>query len=235
KDFLTITSHELKTPATLIAGYADLILMQERLSAEDAELVELLREGISWLTNIVDDLLEGLRIDAREMQLNRRELHLGEVVASALRWLKPLIEEERSLSIVVGDFSRLSPLHADYDRLREVFVNLIGNAVKFTPDGGEIRIDAHEAEGYCHVFVRDTGIGIPPSALERIFDRFYRLGDPMLHSSSKTAFMGGGIGLGLTICRGVIQAHGGLIWAESEGEGKGTTLRFTLPIMGRSQ
>ena len=130
----------------------------------------------------------------------------------------------------------LPTITADRERLEQAFSCLVQNAIKYTPDGGSITVTGQyiEEESTIHVSVRDTGMGIPTSELERIFERFYVLEDTQLHHTSKTALMGGGLGLGLTVARGIIEAHGGRIWAESEGYDEtrlpGSTFHILLPL-----
>ena len=116
--------------------------------------------------------------------------------------------------------------------------NMIGNAIKYTPDGGVVTLVAKSGVTSVVLTVKDTGIGISKEDQARIFDRFYTAGDTQLHSTSKTAFRGGGLGLGLAICRGVIDAHGGRIWVESEGRDEerlpGTTFFIELPLHART-
>jgi signal transduction histidine kinase len=114
----------------------------------------------------------------------------------------------------------------------------VGNAIKYTPDGGIVSISARATPNTVLIAVKDTGIGINKDEQRRIFDRFYTAGNTLLHTSSKTAFHGGGLGLGLSICRGIIEAHGGRIWVESEGRDEerlpGSTFMVELPIQART-
>ena len=128
-------------------------------------------------------------------------------------------------------------LEGDNSRLYQAIGNVVGNAVKYTPDGGKITIDGETLDDVIHLWVQDTGVGIPPEELNRIFDRFYVVEDITRHSTSKTAFKGGGLGLGLSVSRGIIEAHGGKIWAESPGHDEerlpGTTVHILLPLSHR--
>jgi signal transduction histidine kinase len=149
------------------------------------------------------------------------------------------VQAERQLAIDIGDLSGLPRIQADPALLLKVFQNVIVNAIKYTPDGGRVTISGRklldEKLGDCvEVQVRDTGIGIDPDYLELIFEKFYQTGKTALHSTGKTTFKGGGPGLGLSIARGVIQAHGGRIWAESKGHDEaacpGSCFHILLPV-----
>jgi signal transduction histidine kinase len=123
----------------------------------------------------------------------------------------------------------------DPRRLHQALWNIISNAIKYTPDGGTITIDAeHLEDDVVHLWVKDTGVGIPTSELTHIFERFYVLEDTALHRSSKTAFKGGGLGLGLAVTKGIVEAHNGKVWAESEGQDEeklpGSTFHILLPV-----
>jgi signal transduction histidine kinase len=111
----------------------------------------------------------------------------------------------------------LPPLQADPRRIHQIFKHLIGNAIKYTPDGGEITVSGQSEPGRVRITIKDTGVGIAPEDLEKVFEKFYRVGDSKLHSSGETKFMGAGPGLGLAIVKGLVEAHGGRIWAESPG------------------
>jgi signal transduction histidine kinase len=142
---------------------------------------------------------------------------------------------ERSLTIHVADLHTLPVLEADAEKIKRVLQNIIGNAVKFTPDGGEISIGAVCPDSsHIEILVKDTGIGVPPAEQQRVFDMFHVLGSLNNHSTSKSAFRGGGFGLGLPIARGIVEAHQGSIRLESNGYDEallpGTVCVVTLPL-----
>jgi signal transduction histidine kinase len=148
--------------------------------------------------------------------------------------------KDRQLEITMSAFSDLAFIEGDALRLHQVFSNIIGNAIKYTPDGGEVVVSARQLESqkeepvFVEVVVSDTGVGIDLEEQERIFDKFYRVESPDLHSSSKTRFMGAGPGLGLAIAKGIVEAHGGRIWVESPGfdpeSCPGSHFHILLPI-----
>jgi len=144
------------------------------------------------------------------------------------------VAEQRQLTLRAHLDRNIKLFFADTDLLELALDNLLGNAIKYTPDGGTITIYGETYDDTVTISVHDTGIGIDPDEQEQIFDRFYTVGDTQLHTTSKTAFRGGGLGLGLAICRGIVEAHGGRIWVESEGcdpeRLPGSTFIIQLPL-----
>jgi signal transduction histidine kinase len=224
-DFIAIAAHELKTPLTLIQGYAEM-LAEGGIERMPPELLERQMSGIvkgaDRLRMIVEDIIDVSLIDTQVLALNLELTSLFHVVELACR---DQVEaaKERKLDVRLGDFSDLPNIEADALRLHQMFGNIVGNAIKYTPDGGTVGIAArlleaeHEQPAFVEVVVSDTGVGIDLEEQERIFDKFYRVESPDLHSSSKTRFMGAGPGLGLAIAKGIVEAHGGRIWVESPG------------------
>lgn len=236
-DFVVLAAHELRTPITLVYGYARLLMHNEAVAQDSAEL-EAVRElahrifdAANRLNEVVNDILNISLIDSNEMELEIRPVNLLNVIEFSLEELNPL-KRGRQLTIETAGLESLPHIPGDESRLRQVFWNLISNAMKYTPDGGRIRIEARLLRGFVEVAVSDTGIGIDPEDQEGIFGRFYVAEDIAYHSSSKTAYMGGGLGLGLTIARGIVEAHSGHIWVESEGRasGSGSCFHVLLPL-----
>jgi signal transduction histidine kinase len=179
-------------------------------------------KGVDRLRTIIEDIIDVSLIDTEVLALSLEATSLYNVIALVYRdWAE--VAKERSQNIEIVPFDKLPYIEADALRLHQVFSNIIGNAVKYTPDGGRINVSARQLEAkdelpaFIEVVVTDTGVGIDLEEQERIFDKFYRVESPELHSSSKTRFMGGGPGLGLTIAKGIVEAHGGRIWVESAG------------------
>lgn len=214
-------SHELRTPLTAIKGSME-GLMDGILPATDETYQQVLAEA-ERLNRLVNDLQELSRVEARAYQLNIRPVDASALVRTVTKRLSPHAELKR----ITLDFE-LQPdlLHvlADEDRAVQVLTNLTGNALQYTPEGGRVTISAKRISNEIEFSIRDTGIGIPPEHLSHIFDRFYRV------DKSRSRQAGGGSGIGLTIARSLIEAHGGRIWVESAGEGLGSTFNFTLPI-----
>jgi len=235
-DFIRIAAHELRTPLTLVQGYVGMLLSGEgTLDRERIQpILQGLVKGVRRLETIVRDLIDASYIDAEVLTLNIQKTSLARVINLAINEFKPALAS-RNLKLSIQNLDELPSIEGDPQRLYQVFYNLISNAIKYTPDGGKITISGKVLDSeFVQITVSDTGIGIPPDKLERIFDKFYRLDEFSFHSTSKTAFKGAGPGLGLTIARGIVEAHGGRIWAESPGYDEkrlpGSSFHVLLPI-----
>lgn len=238
-DFVVLAGHELRTPLTVIYGYTQLLLANPEIpGSEDEEgsprhLIAQVASATRRLSRVVEDILNVSLIDAKRLDLAMGPVSLDLLVRSAIQDITSLAPD-RKLTFVVEGLEELPPVLGDGQRLHQALWNVISNAMKYTPDGGRIAVRGRVVEGAVHLTVEDTGIGIDPEESERIFDRFYVLENTMLHRSSKTAFKGGGLGLGLTVARGIVEAHGGKIWAESPGRDEdrlpGTVFHILLPL-----
>ena len=238
-NFISVAAHELKTPLTLIEGYAS---MMRDTSPDTGNIMEPLLQGVQTgiqrLRQIVDDMIDVSLIDNNMLSLNSQPLWLSRVLEMVQKNLSELMQE-RQLKLDIRKFPGSEEwLYADPERLYQAFLNLMTNAVKYTPDGGSITVDGRTLPGFVEVTVTDTGIGISPEHQARIFEKFGQLGSVDLHTSSKIKFKGGGPGLGLSITRGIIEAHGGTIWVESEGHDEkkcpGSTFHVLIPIRTES-
>lgn len=223
--FLSTVSHELRTPLTSIIGNVSMMLegVTGELSDDQRECLEVaLRRGRN-LQNLIADLLSLSRIDARRIELKERYIDPGKELRGVEEVFSERLKESQvELEIFVSpDTPRV---YADRDRINQVLFNLVGNAIKFTPPGGRIKVQAFkdDKENAVLFSVSDTGIGIPGDELQRIFERFYQVDK---HDTRGY----GGTGLGLAICAELIALHGGRIWAESQ-PGRGSTFYFTLPL-----
>ncbi len=234
-NFIAVAGHELKTPLTLIEGYAAMI---GDLAARENEQVHMLvqgtHNGIRRMREIVDDMIDVSQIDNHLLALNFQPVWLNRVFNMLEADFKSILEQ-RKHKLVVKSFSGSKELlFADPERLYQALKNLVSNAIKYTPDGGRITIDGRTLSGFVEITISDTGIGIAAENQETIFEKFGQLGDVSLHSSGKTKFKGGGPGLGLAITRGIIQAHDGSVWVESEGYDEikcpGSTFHVLLPL-----
>jgi two-component system sensor histidine kinase BaeS len=214
-------SHELRTPLTAIKGSME-GLMDGVLSPSE-ETYQQIHAEADRLNRLVDDLQELSRVEARAYELQIRPVDVSSLVRTITKRLSAQAESKR-ISLDFELAPDLPHVLADEDRTVQILVNLVGNAVQYTPEGGKIIIAAKQANDEIQFSVRDTGIGISSEHLPHIFDRFYRV------DKSRSRRAGGGSGIGLTIARALVEAHGGKIWAESAGEGQGSTFKFTLPI-----
>ncbi len=236
--FISVAAHELKTPLTIIDGYAAMlrdILPSDVAAGAARPLLDGISGGTARLQRIIDDMLDVSLIDNNLLQITFQPLWVDQVLDILQYEIAPLIRERRQHF----EITRRQVLHkmtyGDPERLYQVFMHLVNNAIKFTPNGGRITVSGRELPGFIEVTIQDTGIGIDPEDQERIFQKFGRLGDVLLHhSSSRSDFKGGGPGLGLPIARGIIEAHGGTVWVESEGYDEekcpGSTFHVLLPL-----
>jgi signal transduction histidine kinase len=214
-------SHELRTPLTAIKGSME-GLMDGVLPAT-AETYTQIHAEADRLNRLVDDLQELSRIEAQAYQLEIRPVDVSPAIKTVIKRLSPQAES-RHTSLDHKIAASLPVVYADEDRLIQVLTNLTGNALQYTPENGKVSIAAEPTNGAVRFSVHDTGVGIPPEHLTHIFDRFYRV------DKSRSRGAGGGSGIGLTIARALVEAQGGHIWAESPGEGQGSTFIFTLPV-----
>lgn len=234
-DFIAVAAHELKTPLTLIEGYADMLTDALTNSGDNTTgfLIAGIAKGIVRLREIVDDMVDVSMIDNDMLSLSFQPVQLLRIIQRVYAELQHAFVE-RQLAFHIVDFvDGQDIIVADPQRMLQVFRQIILNAVKFTPDGGGITVSSRRRPGFLEVLVADTGIGIAPENQQRIFEKFSPAGDAALHSTSKTKFKGGGTGLGLAIVRGIIEAHGGTIWCESPGHDEracpGSTFHIMIP------
>ncbi len=259
-NFLALASHELRTPLTYVLSGGELLasLLQSRLSPEETRVLDMIRQGGERLETIVQDLLEVARIESQNLYLARTTIDLPALLTDLGREFSPQFVQRRINFTCLPFPEPPAPLLGDPFHLGRTFRRLLENALKFTPNGGTIAIDAmlrsaadiQQAESRLRPFsppffstprqnpllqvsVRDTGIGIDPEEHVRIFDKFYEVGDIDGHSSSRSRFGGKGVGLGLTLVKGMVEAHGGMVWVESAGTDRpdaGSAFHVLLPL-----
>ena len=221
-DFVSSVSHDLRTPLTSVLGYVEMLLDGDAgdLTPGQSRLLEVAHRNARRLLALVQDILLISRIDAGMFTLSRHPVSIDKVVNGALEALGQPVGRDVRISVATPDDPLI--VEADTEQLERALTNLIGNAVKFTPDGGRVVLTAAAESGMAVLRVSDTGVGIPVEELPRVFDRFFR--------SSRTQRQGiQGTGLGLAITKAIIEAHGGSIEAASE-PGQGTTVSFTVPL-----
>ena len=222
-DFLSNVSHEFKTPLTSIQGYSQLILdgTLGEVNEQQQKAVETVLRNSERLRRLVDSLLYLSRAQSGKLSYSFEKLDIKDILDHAVQDLA-LQAASKNIELITEIPSDLPQLSVDRDKMMDVFVNLIDNAVKFTQDGGKVTVSAHVSEGSMYLDVEDTGIGIPEDKIPMLFQRFYQV-----DSSVKRRY--GGTGLGLYICKKIVEDHKGDIYVSSE-EGKGTTVHVRLPL-----
>jgi signal transduction histidine kinase len=238
-DFIILASHELRTPLTSVYGYVQMLLRHPETSGSPEEegsprhMLEAIADACKRLHVVFDEIRNVSLIDADRLDVAREPVTLGPMIQGVVENLKSF-GPSRSLAFEYEGLSNLPVIEGDAKRLRQALWNIISNAMKYTPDGGKIRVAGQRIDDTMHLTVEDSGVGIPKEEQERIFDRFSGLEDRSLQRSSKTGFKGAGLGLGLTVAKGIIEAHGGQIWVESEGNDEerlpGSTFHILFPV-----
>ncbi len=234
-NFISVAAHELKTPLTLIEGYASMLrdLDGQKDNAQIEPLLAGINIGIQRLREIINDMIDVSVIDNNLLSLNLQPLRLKHLF-DLLRHDVEAVIRERHQTLEINPFPGSEIwIYADSERLYQCLHNVLINAIKYTPDNGRITINGRTLPGFIEITLADTGIGISPENQTLIFRKYSQAG-PSLHSSGKTKFKGGGPGLGLPITRGIIEAHGGTIWVESPGYNEsscpGSTFHILIPI-----
>lgn len=257
--FLGIASHELKTPLTVIMGYAELILsdMSGKVDRNVVDMVQNISNAAARLDNIVKDMVDISMIDERRLRLKLDDVDVNRLIEDSMNELRFFVSMRKQK--LIGELDETVPrIKGDPVRLMQLMSNVIGNAIKFTPDGGRITVSTRtkyllrskqapipelakpvvnigkEQHLYVEITITDTGIGIDMDDQLRIFDKFYEVGNIEEHSSGKVAFKARGAGLGLSIAKGIVEMHGGEIWVESPGynpeQFPGSTFHIVLPL-----
>ncbi len=223
-EFLATLAHELRNPLAPISNAVELL----RLAPDDPEVATSARDMIGrqlgQLVRLIDDLLDLSRVSRGSVELRRSRLALSAILNDAIETSRPLIRQAGHALVVHLPEEELV-LEADPTRIVQVFSNLLNNAAKFTPRGGRIELGvAREGEGEVAVWVRDNGLGIPPEMLGHVFEMFAQV-------DRSHTYLGGGLGIGLTLARRLVEMHGGSLEARSEGEGKGSEFKVRLPLV----
>jgi PAS domain S-box-containing protein len=222
-DFLAVLSHELRTPLNAIVGYARLLRGGILSGDKAARGLETLERNATWLTQIVEDVLDVSRIVSGKIRLDVQPVELPLIVDNSVATIQPAADA-KGVRVQTTIDPRVGPVSGDPDRLQQVVWNLVANAVKFTPREGRVQVRLARVNSHVEIVVSDTGDGIRPDFLPFVFERF-RQGDA--GTTRKT----GGLGLGLAIVRHIVELHGGTVHAASAGVGHGATFRVRLPLM----
>ncbi|MEO8218880.1 MAG: PAS domain S-box protein [Acidobacteriota bacterium] len=225
-EFLATSSHELRTPLTSILGWSELLVAGGLDAAIQLEAVESIRQSAKVQSRLIDDMLDVSRLLTGKLELSSEPVDITATLLLAIRAITPAAEN-KNIRIETTFASHVLRVHGDATRIQQIFWNLLSNAVKFTPAGGSIRIRLSSDDGHVTIEVRDTGAGIRTDFLPRVFDRLSQEGG----SSTRRH---GGLGLGLSIVKQLVEMHGGTVRAESEGPGWGSTFAVTFPARRRS-
>jgi signal transduction histidine kinase len=222
-DFVSAVSHELRTPLTSIKGYAAILLTEKlgKLPPDIRDRLEKINRHSDELVHMVNDLLDISRIESGKVSMKKESLDLPSIIAGIIELLT-VQAKEKEIDLTQKIAEEANVVFADREQLKRVFINIVGNAIKFTPSKGKVTIQTHKiSSNMAEVDITDSGYGIPQEAQEAVFEEFYRV-DNAINQETK------GTGLGLTLVKKIIEAHNGKIWVKSK-VGAGSTFSFTLP------
>ncbi len=223
-EFLATISHELRNPLNAIMGWAHMMRLGKLTPANVERAVETIYRNAKSQSQLVADLLDVSRIISGKLRLDVRTVDLIHIVNAAIDSIRPAADA-KSIRLQTMLDPAAGPISGDADRLQQVVWNLLTNAVKFTPKGGRIQVKVHRVDSHVEILVSDSGVGISKEFLPYVFDRFRQ-------ADASTTRIHGGLGLGLSIVRQLVDLHGGTVTVQSEGEGKGATFTITLPFVG---
>lgn len=240
--FIAVAAHELKTPLTILEGYTNILRAESQNEPQLHIYLEGLGNGFRRMHEIIGDMLDVSLLDLRTVELKYQNINLEKTVLLVADSVDRYYAS-RGVDLNIIPFEFDSDTYGDPEKLKKALSKILMNGLKYAPDGGQVVVSGalirqdevtDEIAGFVDIQVRDNGIGIDPENLESIFEKFGSIADASLHSSSKTKFKGGGPGLGLPIARGIVDAHGGRVWAESPGcdedDCPGSTFHIELPI-----
>jgi signal transduction histidine kinase len=221
-EFVSAVAHELRTPLTSIKGYATILNSGRlgELKPEQKERLRRINKHSNELAQLINNLLDISRIESGRVTMEIKEISLDEIINDINEIIAPQIEE-KEINFKIEKTPEIKKIWADHQQIERVFINILGNAIKFTPNRGNITMKISDTKDYVQVDIIDTGTGIAPQDIEKIFDEFYRADNPINRGKK-------GTGLGLSLAKKIIDAHKGRIWVESK-IGKGTKFSFTIP------
>ena len=222
-EFLAILSHELRTPLTSILGWSNMLADGNLDEQASKRALETITRNARAQRQLIDDLLDISRVITGKLRLDVRPVELAPMIQAVVDDLGPAADA-RSIQLQLAVDPRRSPISGDPDRLQQIIWNLLTNAIKFTPKGGRVQVRFERVESHVEITISDTGQGIALELLPHVFDRFRQ-------SDSSTTRRHGGLGLGLSIVRQLVELHGGTVMAESPGAGAGTTFKVIFPLM----
>jgi signal transduction histidine kinase len=222
-NLLTLVSHELRTPLTAILGYADILQADEVTNTSELkEYLGVIQRNALSQCQVIDDLMDATSILLHHLDLDRKAVNIVPLALDVIETLRPE-SEKRNIAVAFRTTATAAVVMGDEARLSQIFHSLISNAIKFSHGSGMVHLSLEVRDRFIHVSVRDDGIGIAKSSLNRIFDLF-------VQADSSLTRKYGGLGLGLSITRYLVEAHGGNITAESAGLGCGATFKFKIPL-----
>jgi signal transduction histidine kinase len=226
-EFVSVVSHELKLPMTSIKGYSDLMLTGATgtLNDNQTNFLTTIRNNVNRMATLVSDLADISRIESGNMRLEPRAVPVWDVVDEVVTLTKTQVQQ-KGQHITVDISDQMPKAWCDRNRLAQILTNLISNANKYTPEGGDIRVSAHQVDGMIQISVQDNGLGMTPEDQQKLFSKFFRSADDRVREAP-------GTGLGLSITKNLIELQGGRIWFESEFR-KGTTFHMTVPVQKAS-
>jgi signal transduction histidine kinase len=230
-EFVSLVSHELRTPLTSIIGFISLILDGKtgKINQKQYESLSRAHRQSKRLAALINDLLDVSRIEAGRIEMKQEQVQIDRVAKRRIEELRPQADE-KAINLFFEAQSNLPLIIGDADRIGQIFINLIGNAIKFAPDNGKVTVriskslqNGSATDGF-HVEVIDTGPGIPPEDREKVFDKFRQLGSVQAQKPQS------GTGLGLSIAAGIVEAHGGRLWVDTGENGQGSNFQFFIPL-----
>src|SRR5262245_25185560 len=225
-EFIATVSHELRTPMTAILGWVRMLASGQLKVDAQKKALEVIERNARSQAQLIEDLLDMSRIISGKLKLTMTDVDLSAVIAAVIESHRPTAEV-KSIRVRMAIDPAAKPVVADQERLRQVLWNLLSNALKFTPSGGQVQVSLDRLESFARISVVDNGIGIKPEFLPHVFDRFSQA------DSSITRFHGG-LGMGLSIVKSIVELHGGEVSVSSAGEGKGATFTVMLPLVTRA-
>lgn len=222
-EFLATLSHELRTPAGVIGGFVELLKYETLSEDEQNEALDAIERNSRSLVTLIDDILDVSRVITGKFKLNPKPVDLCAVVESVIS-AEILAAQTKNIRIVTEFDPSLGPVYGDTTRLQQIFWNLLSNAIKFTPRNGRVKVTLESSGARALVKIADTGVGIDPKFLPHVFERFRQQDSGMNR-------VYGGLGLGLSIVKHLVELHGGTVWAESQGTGRGSVFTVSLPVL----
>ncbi len=225
-EFVSLASHELRTPMTIIKSYLWLFMDKKKdLTEKEKSYLTRAYSSTERLINLVNDMLNVSRIESGRLSLELKPIQIVDVIQKQVEELVPRAQQLKLSLTFTKPNMQIQSINADHERIEQVIINLVGNSLKFTPPGGAINVSIISEDKDILVKVKDNGKGMNKEDLSKLFQKFGTMGGNYLHKQEAQ-----GTGLGLYLSKKLIEMHGGKMWAESEGEGKGSTFSFTIPL-----